>query len=195
MADTDQGRFGFAAVFEESGLCVIEPFFSQDKRGYFMKSFEASFFEDHGLDADVCEQFDSFSYRNVVRGLHFQTENPQSKLVRCIKGEIFDVAVDLRSDSPTYGKWHAEILSGDNMKSYFIPRGFAHGFQVLSDEALVSYLCNGLYSPGTDTGILWNDPDLAISWPICDDVILSERDGSHMSFADFDTEFGGLALT
>ena len=125
---------------ELKGLKIIHPFFAEDERGFFLKSFEQDIFKTFGLENIISEDFESFSYKNVIRGLHFQTNNPQIKMVRAITGEIMDVAVDLRKDSPTFGKWESVILSGDNHKIFWIPAGFAHGFRVLSEDAIVSYI-------------------------------------------------------
>lgn len=177
--------FSFAPTLIE-GLYVVTPFFRRDKRGFFLKSFEREIFKLNGIDFSVSEDFESYSTKGVIRGLHFQTEQPQAKYVRVLIGCIYDVAVDLRSGSSTFGKWHAELLSEENRKGLLMPAGFAHGFQVLSDKALVSYKCDGVYSPETDTGIRWDDPDLAIDWPHKENVILSERDASFVVFADSD---------
>lgn len=174
------------------GLMIVEPLFSEDDRGYFLKSFEKEVFRQHGIQIDLYEDFESFSRRGVVRGLHFQTDGPQAKYVRALSGTVFDVAVDLRDGSPTFGVWHGEVLSQENRKGFYIPKGFAHGFQVLSDSALVSYKCDGRFSPATDTGIVWNDEDLAVEWPFVDSPILSDRDASLMSFKTFASEFSSL---
>lgn len=168
-------------TFEKLGLdklSVVTPFFLEDNRGYFLKSYEREIFEEHGIYTDVFEDFESFSRKGVIRGLHFQTHEPQSKLVRAITGAIFDVAVDIRENSPTRGQWRGVFLTEENRKALFIPKGFAHGFMVVSEQALVSYKCGGKYLKECDTGIVWNDDKLKIDWPlnIVNKVIVSEKD-------------------
>ena len=159
-------------------LTIITPFFAEDHRGFFLKNFESNIFKENGIDFVVTECFESGSYQNTLRGLHFQRKNPQSKLVRAITGEIWDVAVDLRKDSPTYKQWYGQVLSKDNRKMLYIPPGFAHGFFVLSEYALVSYQCAGVYDKETDGGVLWSDTDINVTWPIPIGAspIISERD-------------------
>lgn len=181
-------------LFEKTnmnGVYLISSFSTEDNRGYFIKDFEKGIFAQNGLDIDLYESFESFSWKSVIRGLHFQTQQPQAKLVRAITGEIFDVIVDLRAESKTFGKWEKFYLTGDNRKSLFIPQGFAHGFCVVSDAAIVSYKCVGRYQQGADSGIIWNDEDLAIDWGI-QDPIVSERDSSLMTFRGFVSEFKAL---
>lgn len=169
------------------GLFVLNPFLAEDDRGYFLKGFEKNIYKEFGLESEVSEWFISGSHKNVVRGLHFQLREPQVKVVSVHAGRIFDVAVDLRRGSPTYGKYEAVELSSDNHKIYYIPKGFAHGFCVLSDWAVVSYVCIGRYFPEYDTGIFWNDPDLAVIWPVApDDAFLSQKDNNLMRFAEFE---------
>jgi dTDP-4-dehydrorhamnose 3,5-epimerase len=170
---------------------LIDSFSTEDKRGYFVKDFEKDIFAENGLAIDFCESFESLSYKNVIRGLHFQTSQPQAKLVRAVTGSIFDVIIDLRAGSAAFGKWEGFYLTQDNKKSLFIPKGFAHGFCVLSDTALVSYKCVGKYHKGTDSGIVWNDKDIAIDWGI-DIPIVSERDSSLMTFKEFVEKFKAL---
>ncbi|MGI6745531.1 MAG: dTDP-4-dehydrorhamnose 3,5-epimerase [Firmicutes bacterium ADurb.Bin300] len=166
------------------GLYLISPFLAEDNRGYFLKNYEKEVFEKAGIDTDVFEAFESLSVKGVVRGLHFQTDNPQSKIVRCITGRIYDVVVDIRKDSPTFGKWAGVYLDDVSKQSVFIPKGFAHGFITLSDNAISSYICSGKYSKGTDTGVVWNDSDIGIDWPMegIDNIIISERDSQLQSF-------------
>ena len=168
-------------------LMIIHPFYMEDERGFFLKSFEKEIFWQNGIKTEIFEDFESYSIKGVLRGLHFQTEKPQAKLVRALTGTIYDVAVDLRKTSKTFGKWHAEILSVDNHKAFFIPKGFAHGFLVLSDNALVSYKCEGAFLKETDTGIVWNDPELKIDWPTnqVDEIIVSEKDRRLQTFSHF----------
>ncbi len=147
------------------GLCVIEPAVHGDSRGYFMETYNANDMKEAGLDVLFVQDNQSMSAKGVLRGLHFQKQYPQAKLVRVIKGAVFDVAVDMRAGSPTYGRYHGEILTADNRKQYFVPRGFAHGFLVLSDTAEFCYKCDDFYHPNDEGGVAWNDPDIGIQWP------------------------------
>ncbi len=147
------------------GLCVITPAVHGDSRGYFMETYNQRDMHEAGLDMVFVQDNQSMSKKGVLRGLHFQKSYPQTKLVRVIKGAVFDVAVDLREGSATYGKWHGEVLSEENKKQYLIPRGFAHGFLVLSDTAEFCYKCDDLYHPNDEGGMAWNDPKLGIVWP------------------------------
>ena len=147
------------------GLCVITPEVHGDDRGYFMETYSARDMAEAGLDIVFVQDNQSMSTKGVLRGLHFQIQYPQTKLVRVIKGTVFDVAVDLRKDSRTYGKWHGEILSEENKKQYLIPRGFAHGFLVLSDVAEFCYKCDDFYHANDEGGLAWNDPAIGIVWP------------------------------
>lgn len=147
------------------GLCVITPAVHGDNRGYFMETYSARDMAESGLDIDFVQDNQSCSIKGVLRGLHFQKQYPQTKLVRVIKGSVFDVAVDLRANSPTYGKWHGEILTEENKKQFLIPRGFAHGFLVLSDVAEFCYKCDDFYHPNDEGGLAWNDPEIGIEWP------------------------------
>ena len=169
---------------ELDGVKLITPFYVEDNRGYMMKVFEKNTFHEWNLENDIYEVFLSKSKKNVIRGLHFQTNNPQIKIVNAVCGKIWDVVVDLRIDSMTYGKWLAVELSEENKKLLYIPRGFAHGFKVLSDEALVEYQCIGRYDKESDTGIMWNDKELDINWGI-DYPIISERDRNLMTFRNY----------
>ncbi len=158
------------------GLVLIETVSFEDKRGYFMESYKETEFLDNGIKTKFKQDNISFSYKNVLRGLHFQIKpKAQAKLIRCVKGKIFDVAVDLRKNSKTFGKWVSVILSEENKNMFFIPEGFAHGFCVLSDYAIVMYKVSEEYSKEHDKGIRWNDPDLDIEWPIKNPII-SEKD-------------------
>ena len=160
------------------GLCVIEPEVREDARGYFMETYSYRDMKEKGLDMVFVQDNQSKSRKGVLRGLHFQIKHPQGKLVRVIKGRVFDVAVDLRQGSATYGKWYGVELSEENKKQFYVPEGFAHGFLVLSDEAEFCYKCTDFYHPGDEGGIAWNDPEIGIEWPIEEgmQVILSERD-------------------
>lgn len=166
-------------------LVVIEPKVFGDERGYFYEAYNKNTFHELGLDYDFVQDNQSFSRKGVLRGLHFQKNYPQAKLVRVIEGEVFDVAVDLRKDSPTYGKWYGVVLSGENKKMFMIPRGFAHGFLVLSDTAIFSYKCNDFYHPNDEGGIMYNDPTIGVEWPKIDcDIVLSEKDKLHPTFKE-----------
>ncbi len=159
------------------GVYIIEPMVFGDDRGYFMETYHADEFKEAGLDLNFVQDNQSKSKKGVLRGLHFQYTKPQGKLVRALKGVVFDVAVDLRRNSPTYGKWEGILLSEENKKQFYVPEGFAHGFVVLSDDAEFTYKCTDFYDPEDEGGILWNDPSIAIDWPIdTNEVILSEKD-------------------
>ena len=146
-------------------LLVIEPELFTDKRGYFFESYNKKDFEEAGLHYDFVQDNQSKSSKGVLRGLHFQINHPQSKLVRVLEGDVFDVAVDLRRESPTYGKWFGTVLSAENNKQLLIPRGFAHGFLVLSDTAVFCYKCDDFYHANDEGGLAWNDPEIGIEWP------------------------------
>lgn len=150
---------------EIEGLYVIEPTIHRDERGYFMETYNQKDMEDVGLNMNFVQDNQSMSTKGVLRGLHFQKEFPQGKMVRVIKGEVFDVAVDLRPGSKTYGQWHGIVLSEQNCKQFYISEGFAHGFLVLSDEAEFCYKCTDFYHPGDEGGLAWNDPEIGIEWP------------------------------
>ncbi|MCF6185294.1 MAG: dTDP-4-dehydrorhamnose 3,5-epimerase [Bacteroidales bacterium] len=169
-------------------LIIIEPVVYGDDRGYFFESFRKDEFEKYAGKINFVQENESKSGRGVLRGLHFQRPPyAQAKLVRVIRGEVLDVAVDIRKDSPTFGKYVSVILSGENKKQFFIPRGFAHGFVVLSDEAIFSYKVDNYYAPDYDDGILYNDADLNINWQIDENLIkLSEKDKNHILFSEKD---------
>ncbi|WP_434304808.1 dTDP-4-dehydrorhamnose 3,5-epimerase [Clostridium botulinum] len=173
------GQFKFTKTPIE-GLYVIEPKAFSDHRGYFMETYNYEDFKAAGLDMVFVQDNQSKSKKGVLRGLHFQKKHPQGKLVRVIRGEVFDVAVDIREDSSTFGKWYGVILSEENKKQFYIPEGFAHGFLVLSDEAEFCYKCTDFYHPEDEGGIIWNDPTISIVWPfekIKDiNILLSEKD-------------------
>ena len=183
-------KFKFIKTFIE-GVFIIEPTVFGDERGYFMETYHANEFKEAGLDMAFVQDNHSKSRKGVLRGLHFQYTEPQGKLVRVIKGEVFDVAVDLRRDSPTYGKWEGVILSEENKKQFYVPEGFAHGFLVLSDETEFIYKCTNFYNADDEGGIVWNDPDICIEWPIDDikEVILSEKDKKLKILKDSNIEF------
>lgn len=158
-----------------SGVLLFEPDVYRDARGYFLETYHADKYRAAGLHEVFVQDNHSRSVRRTLRGLHLQVRNPQGKLIRAITGEIWDVAVDVRPDSPTFGKWVGEVLSGDNFRQLYIPPGFAHGFCVLSDEAHVEYKCTRFYDPADEIGIAYNDPTLAIDWPVAD-PLLSPKD-------------------
>ena len=147
------------------GLHLIIPTVHGDSRGYFVETYNQKDMEEQGINITFVQHNQSMSTKGVLRGLHFQKHYPQTKLVRVIKGSVFDVAVDLRADSPTYGKYHGEILTEENKHQFLIPRGFAHGFLVLSDVAEFCYLCDDFYHPNDEGGMAWNDPEIGIQWP------------------------------
>ena len=147
------------------GLCVITPAVHGDSRGYFMETYSQRDMAEAGIDTVFVQDNQSRSGKGVLRGLHFQKKYPQTKLVRAIRGEVYDVAVDLRAGSETYGKWHGELLTEENRKQFLVPRGFAHGFLVLSDEAEFCYKCDDFYHPEDEGGLAWNDPEIGVVWP------------------------------
>lgn len=159
-------------------LVIVEPKVFGDHRGYFMETYNYNDFKEAGLDMVFVQDNQSKSRKGVLRGLHFQKKHPQGKLVRVLSGEVFDVAVDLRPESPTYKKWFGTVLSGQNKKQLYVPERFAHGFLVLSDEAEFVYKCTDFYHPEDESGVLWNDPEIGVKWPISEDtgVLLSEKD-------------------
>jgi dTDP-4-dehydrorhamnose 3,5-epimerase len=173
------------------GVIIIEPTVFGDERGYFMETYQKEEFKQLGLDVDFVQDNQSSSHKGVLRGLHFQYTQPQGKLVRVISGEVFDVAVDLRKDSPTYGKWEGVTLSADNKKQFYIPPGFAHGFVVLSDSAEFTYKCTDYYKADDEGGIQWDDPEIGINWPIddIDEIILSEKDKKWKPLSQTKTDF------
>ena len=160
------------------GLVIIEPQVFGDDRGYFMETYNQEAFRKAGLDMTFVQDNQSMSKKGVLRGLHFQTRFSQGKLVRVISGSVYDVGVDLRKGSPTYGKYEGVVLTGENKKMFYVPEGFAHGFLVLSDEAVFTYKCTNLYRAEFDGGIRFDDPDIGIDWPTDDlpGVILSDKD-------------------
>ncbi len=172
------------------GLHVIEPTVYGDNRGYFMESYNYNDFAAEGIDCQFVQDNQSASKKGVLRGLHFQIQYPQDKLVRVIRGEVYDVAVDLREGSETFGKWFGVLLSEENKKQFFIPKDFAHGFLVLSDYAEFCYKVTDFYHPNDEGGLMWNDPDLAVEWPMpegmgSEDLILSDKDKVNSSYQEF----------
>ena len=170
-----------------AGLKVIEPTVFGDSRGYFMETYNYNDFKEAGIDVEFVQDNQSSSRYGVLRGLHFQLNYPQDKLVRVVNGEVFDVAVDLRKDSKTYGKWYGVLLSAENKKQFYIPEGFAHGFIVLSDEAEFAYKCTDFYHPGDEGGLAWNDPEIGVEWPI--------EEGMKLIISEKDQKWGGLKDT
>lgn len=168
------------------GLCVITPKVFKDDRGYFVETYNKNDFTEAGLDMEFVQDNQSKSSKGVLRGLHFQKEHPQGKLVRVLSGEVYDVAVDLRKDSKTYGKYFGVVLSDENKKQFYIPKGFAHGFVVLSDEAVFAYKCTDFYHPNDEGGLKYDDPDIGIDWPI---------EGLHLIMSEKDTKWKGLKET
>ncbi|MGC3956824.1 MAG: dTDP-4-dehydrorhamnose 3,5-epimerase [Verrucomicrobiota bacterium] len=157
------------------GLVVIEPKVFGDARGFFMETWNQHRYRDAGLDWNFVQDNLSFSRRGILRGLHFQNPKGQGKLVYALQGEVFDVAVDIRKNSPTFGRWHGVTLSAENKRQFFVPAGFAHGFAVLSETALFAYKCTELYTPQNEMSLLWNDPDVGVQWPL-ENPQLSEKD-------------------
>lgn len=164
-----------------AGLTIIEPTVFGDHRGYFMETFSSREFKEAGLPTQFVQDNESHSKQGVLRGLHFQKKNPQGKLVRVTEGEVFDVGVDLRPGSETYGKWFGVILSAKNKKQFYVPEGFAHGYAVLSEKATFIYKCTRLFDPTDEGGLFWNDPEIGIKWPIPEgvEILLSEKDKYH----------------
>lgn len=160
------------------GLKVISPTVFGDNRGYFMETYNYNDFKEAGIDCEFVQDNQSASKKGVLRGLHFQINFPQDKLVRVINGEVFDVAVDMREGTATYGKWYGVRLSSENKKMFFIPKNFAHGFLVLSDYAEFAYKCTDFYHPNDEGGVIYNDPEIGIEWPIEEgmELIMSEKD-------------------
>ena len=164
------------------GVIVFVPPVFTDSRGYFLETYQQQKYAEAGIPKPFVQDNQSYSTKNVLRGLHFQLRHPQGKLVRVTQGSVFDVAVDVRKNSPTFGKWHGEIISAENKKQMYIPENFAHGFCVLSDSAEFLYKCTDFYTPGDEVGFAWNDPQLGIEWPI-EQPILSAKDAILPSWA------------
>ncbi len=183
MTAQEIGNFCFHDTSIE-GVKIVDVKAYGDHRGYFMETYKEEDFKAGGISADFVQDNQSSSGKGVLRGLHFQKNFPQAKLVRVVEGAVFDVAVDLRPESSTYGKWEGVVLSAENRRQFFIPRGFAHGFLVLSDHAVFAYKCDDVYHPNDEGGLLWNDPALGIEWPALEGdesfdpskILLSEKD-------------------
>lgn len=169
------------------GLYVIEPAVFRDERGYFMETYNQRDFAEAGLSMTFVQDNQSCSQKGVLRGLHYQKQYPQGKLVRAVRGSVFDVAVDLRVYSDTYGMWYGVELTEDNKKQFYIPEGFAHGFLVLSDVAEFAYKCTDFYHPGDEGGLIYNDPDIGVAWPI--------PEGMELIMSEKDRKWGGLSET
>ena len=161
----------------------IEPRVFEDGRGFFMETYVREYFREHGIGVDFVQDNHAKSTRGVLRGLHYQIRHGQDKLVRVVQGEVFDVAVDVRKGSPSFGKWESVILSSENKLQLFVPKGFAHGYCVLSDTAEFVYKCSDTYHPEDEGGLIWNDPDVGIQWPITT-PILSDKDQGHPRLQD-----------
>ena len=172
-------------------LYIIEPKVFGDERGYFMETYSQKAFEEAGLTMKFVQDNESKSKKGVLRGLHFQTKHTQGKLVRVTQGEVWDVAVDLRKGSPTFGQWEGVHLSAENKRQFYVPEGFAHGFVVLSDGAVFNYKCTDFYAPEYDSGLLWNDKDVNVEWPLegIEEIILSEKDKKQKTLKELDIPF------
>ena len=185
------------------GLCVIQPAVHGDKRGYFMETYSQRDMEEAGIHINFVQDNQSMSTKGVLRGLHFQKQYPQTKLVRAIRGSVFDVAVDLRSGSATYGKWYGVELTEENKKQFLIPKGFAHGFLVLSDEAEFCYKCDDFWHPNDEGGMAWNDPEIGVQWPqvvgqyqgTASGEGYTMADGTPLNLSEKDTKWLGLKDT
>ncbi|MCI1579668.1 MAG: dTDP-4-dehydrorhamnose 3,5-epimerase [Clostridium beijerinckii] len=181
------GNFSFYES-KIKGLYIIEPKVFGDNRGYFMENYNKKQFEAAGFNMNFVQDNESKSVKGVLRGLHFQREHSQGKLIRVTKGEVFDVAVDLRNGSKTYGNWEGIVLSEENKKQFYVPEGFAHGFLVISNEAILNYKCTDYYAKEYECGIMWNDPDINVDWPLenIENVILSEKDKANSMLSELD---------
>lgn len=184
------GNFKFIET-KIKDLYIIEPKVFGDNRGYFMETYNKKDFDEAGLTMTFVQDNESKSSKGVLRGMHFQTKHTQGKLVRVTKGSVYDVAVDLRKGSQTYGQWEGVLLTDENKKQFYVPEGFAHGFLVLSDEAVFNYKCTDFYAPEYDGGLLWNDPDVGIEWPLegIEEVLLSEKDKKQKRLKELDLPF------
>lgn len=168
-------------------VLLVEPDVFGDHRGFFLESYNRRRFAEMGLDVAFVQDNHSRSTKGVLRGLHYQLKNPQGKLVRVVQGEVYDVAVDIRKGSPTFGRWCGEFLSSDNFRMLYVPPGFAHGFCVLSDTADFLYKCTDYYSPGDEHGVIWNDPTIGIDWPLAEPPKLSDKDRNYRPLAEIET--------
>ena len=171
-------------TFAIQGPVLVTPRCFEDERGFFMETYHRQRYREHGIEPEFVQDNHSLSIKHTLRGLHYQVNRVQAKLVRVVRGDIYDVAVDLRPHSPTLGQWIGVHLSAENRAQFFVPQGFAHGFQVTSDWAEVIYKCSDIYSPKDERGILWSDPALNIDWPNADSPVLSEKDQHYPRFTD-----------
>ena len=191
------GNFTFTRT-SIPGVIIVDVKAYGDERGYFMETYKQPDFIAGGIGVEFVQDNQSRSRQGVLRGLHFQVNHPQSKLVRVVSGKVFDVAVDLRRDSESFGKWVGCTLSAENRRQFFIPRGFAHGFLVLSESAEFCYKCDDVYHPNDEGGLMWDDPDIGIEWPALDGdeefditrIVLSEKDHGHPSFEEYKHSVG-----
>lgn len=184
------GNFKFIET-KIKDLYIIEPAVFGDERGYFMETYNKEDFFKAGLTMEFVQDNESKSRKGVLRGLHFQTKHTQGKLVRVTRGAVYDVAVDLRKGSPTYGQWEGILLTEENKKQFYVPEGFAHGFLVCSNEAVFNYKCTDFYAPEYDGGVLWNDPSIGVEWPLegIEEVILSDKDRNQKRLEELDLPF------
>lgn len=184
------GNFKFIET-KIKDLYIIEPKVFGDNRGYFMESYNKNDFFEAGLTMEFVQDNESKSKKGVLRGMHFQTKHTQGKLVRATRGEVYDVAVDLRKGSPTFGQWEGVLLTEENKKQFYVPEGFAHGFLVVSDEAIFNYKCTDFYAPEYDSGLLWNDSEVAIEWPLqgIEELLLSEKDKQQKTLKELNLPF------
>lgn len=184
------GKFKFTET-KIKDLYIIEPKVFGDERGYFVETYNKKDFYDAGLTMGFVQDNESKSKKGVLRGLHFQTKHTQGKLVRVVQGVVYDVAVDLRKDSKTFGMWEGVTLSAENKKQFYVPEGFAHGFLVLSDDAVFNYKCTDFYAPEYEGGVLWNDPDIGVQWPLegISEIILSEKDKKNKRLKELNISF------
>lgn len=187
-------KFNFEINIDIDGIQIITPFVAGDERGEYRKTFERNIFLENGIDIPIAEIGETVSAKGVIRGLHAQTISPQPKLIRVIKGSIFDVAVDIRKGSPTFAKHFSIILSDENRKMMYIPAGFLHGMMALEDNTIMNYPSFEDYHPEADGGVKWDDRELNIAWPVdlVDSVIVSEKDNNLPSFAEYVAKIGGL---
>jgi len=172
---------------EIEGLVIIQPDVFEDPRGYFLETYHRRRYSGSGIDMDFCQDNMSYSRRGTLRGLHYQFPHAQAKLVQVLQGEVFDVAVDIRRGSPTFGRWVGVVLSEHNRRQVFIPQGLAHGFCVLSETAVFVYKCSDYYVPDCDQGVLWSDPALKIEWPVSDPIV-SEKDRAFLRLSEISTD-------
>lgn len=184
------GKFKFIET-KIKDVYIIEPTVFGDNRGYFMETYSKKDFFEAGLTMEFVQDNESKSKKGVLRGMHFQTKHTQGKLVRVTEGEVYDVAVDLRKGSPTFGKWEGALLTAENKKQFYVPEGFAHGFLVMSDIAVFNYKCTDFYAPEYDSGLLWNDEEVGIKWPLdgIEEILLSEKDKVQKKLSEINVPF------